>query len=109
MKLLASFALAAGLTLAQETFSASPALDAAVDQAVRDGLIPGAVLVVGRDGKILHRKAYGERALVPAREPMTVDTIFDAASLTKVIACTPALMTLFEEGKLRLADPVTVY
>src|SRR6202035_5421211 len=45
----------------------------------------------------------------PAREPMTVDTIFDAASLTKVIACTPALMKIFEEGKLRLADPVTVY
>ena len=55
---------------------------------MHDGLIPGAVLIVGHNGKILHRKAYGERALVPAREPMTVDTIFDAASLTKVIATT---------------------
>src|SRR5580700_3311934 len=109
MKALLGFLVVATLALAQETFNGSAALDAAVDQAARDGLIPGAVLLVGRDGKILHRKAYGERALVPTREPMTVDTIFDAASLTKVIACTPALMKLFEDGKLRLADPVTAY
>ena len=94
---------------AQETFSASPTLDAVVDAAVRDGLIPGAVLVVGHDGKIVHRKAYGNRALVPSREPMTADTIFDIASLTKVVATTPALMKLFEQGKLRINDPVTAY
>src|SRR5579864_4495228 len=94
---------------AQETFSGSPALDAAIDHAVSDGLIPGAVLIVGHDGKILHRKAYGQRALVPSREPMTVDTIFDAASLTKVIATTSSVMKLFEQGKIRLADPVTTY
>jgi uncharacterized protein YbbC (DUF1343 family) len=94
---------------AQETYSASATLDATVDQAVHDGLIPGAVLVVGQNGKILHRKAYGARQLVPSREPMSVDTIFDAASLTKVIATTPALMKLFEAGKLRIADPVTAY
>lgn len=94
---------------AQDSFAASAQLDAAVDQAIRDGLIPGAVLVVGHQGRIVHRKAYGYRALVPAREPMTVDTIFDVASLTKVIATTPALMKLFEQGKLRLNDPVTAY
>lgn len=94
---------------AQETFSASPTLDAVVDAAVRDGLIPGAVLVVGHDGKIVHRKAYGNRALVPSREAMTADTIFDIASLTKVVATTPALMKLFEQGKLRINDPVTAY
>jgi uncharacterized protein YbbC (DUF1343 family)/CubicO group peptidase (beta-lactamase class C family) len=94
---------------AQETFAGSPALDAVIDKAVHDGLIPGAVLVAGRDGKILHRKAYGQRALVPSRELMTVDTIFDAASLTKVIATTSSVMKLFEEGKLRIADPVTTY
>jgi uncharacterized protein YbbC (DUF1343 family)/CubicO group peptidase (beta-lactamase class C family) len=103
------FISAAALALAQETFSGSATLDVAIEQAVHDHLIPGAVLVVGRDAKILHRKAYGERALVPAREPMTVDTIFDAASLTKVIATTSALMKLFEEGKLRINDPVTAY
>src|SRR5579863_9745637 len=94
---------------AQETFSASAALDAAVDAAVRDGLIPGAVLIVGHDGKIVHRKAYGNRALVPSREAMTLDTIFDMASLTKVTATTPSLMKLFEQGKLRINDPVTAY
>jgi uncharacterized protein YbbC (DUF1343 family)/CubicO group peptidase (beta-lactamase class C family) len=95
--------------LAQESFASSPQLDAVVDQAVRDGMIPGAVVVVGHDGKIVHRKAYGSRALVPAREAMTVDTIFDIASLTKVVATTPALMKLVEQGKLRLNDPVTAY
>ncbi len=97
------------LLMAQETFSGSPALDAQLDQAVRTGLIPGAVLVVGHDGKIVHRKAYGQRALAPAREPMTLDTIFDVASLTKVVATTPSIMKLFEQGKIRLNDPVTVY
>ena len=101
--------LASGPVYAQESFAASAQLDAAVDQAIRDGLIPGAVLAVGHQGRIVHRKAYGARALVPAREPMTVDTIFDVASLTKVIATTPALMKLFEQGKLRLNDPVTAY
>jgi uncharacterized protein YbbC (DUF1343 family) len=95
--------------LAQQTFPGSAALDRRIDEAIRDGLIPGAVLVVGHEGTIVHRKAYGNRALVPAREPMTVDTIFDIASLTKVVATTPAIMKLFEEGKIRLGDPVTAY
>jgi len=94
---------------AQETFSASATLDEVVNTAVRDGLIPGAVMIVGHDGKIVHRKAYGNRALVPAREAMTLDTIFDMASLTKVTATTPSLMKLFEQGKLRINDPVTAY
>ena len=107
MKTLLALALA-GVAAAQ-SFSGSAALDSVIDQAVHDGLIPGAVLIVAHDGKILYRKAYGQRALAPAREPMTVDTIFDAASLTKVIATTPSLMRLFEEGKLRIADLVTNY
>jgi uncharacterized protein YbbC (DUF1343 family)/CubicO group peptidase (beta-lactamase class C family) len=102
-------AACASLALAQETFSGAAAVDAVVDQAVASGLIPGAVLIAGHSGKVIYRKAYGQRALVPQREPMTLDTIFDAASLTKVIATTPALMKLFEEGKLRIADPVTAY
>ncbi|MEQ1886397.1 MAG: exo-beta-N-acetylmuramidase NamZ domain-containing protein [Bryobacteraceae bacterium] len=106
--------LAAALLLcspayAQETFARSPALDETVDAAVKSGLIPGAVLVVGHQGKIVHRKAYGSRALVPAREAMTVDTIFDIASLTKVVATTPSVMLLVEQGKIRLGDLVTAY
>lgn len=99
----------AAILPAQETFSASAALQSIVEAGLRDGLFPGAVLVVGHAGKIVHRQAYGSRALVPASEPMTVDTIFDIASLTKVVATTPALMLLFEQGKLRIDDPVTAY
>ena len=82
---------------------------AQINDAVQTGLIPGAVLLIGHDGKVVYHKAYGERALIPKREPMTEDTIFDAASLTKVIATTPCIMKLFEQGKLRLDDPVTKY
>ncbi|HTD44985.1 MAG TPA: serine hydrolase domain-containing protein, partial [Bryobacteraceae bacterium] len=105
MKLVCAGCCIAVVALAQETFSGSAALDTAVDESVRAGLIPGAVVVVGHQGKIVHRKAYGSRALVPAREPMTLDTVFDIASLTKVVATTPALMKLFEQGKLRINDP----
>jgi uncharacterized protein YbbC (DUF1343 family)/CubicO group peptidase (beta-lactamase class C family) len=107
MKYILSLALAS-LALAGD-FPGGPAIDAAIQQAVSDQLIPGAVVIVGQDGKILYRKAYGFRALVPAREEMTLDTIFDAASLTKVIATTSCVMKLFEEGKIRIADPVTNY
>ena len=101
-------ALAAGAAFAQ-TFSGSALLDQAVQQAIEEGQIPGAVLLVGHQGQIIHRKAYGKRALVPVAEPMTVDTIFDMASLTKVVATTPSLMKLFEEGRFRLNDRITQY
>ncbi len=58
---------------------------------------------------MIYRKAYGNRALEPRREPMTLDTIFDLASLTKVIATTTAVMQLVEQGKVRLNDPVAKY
>jgi uncharacterized protein YbbC (DUF1343 family)/CubicO group peptidase (beta-lactamase class C family) len=93
----------------QETPAMSAALDAAMQTAIRDGMIPGGVLLVGHQGHVVHRKAYGSRAIVPTREPMTLDTIFDIASLTKVVATTPALMKLFEQGKIRMTDPVTAY
>ena len=70
---------------------------------------PGAVVLIGHDGQVVYRKAYGKRALVPAPEAMTVDTIFDLASLTKVIATTPSLMKLFEQGRFRLNDKITDY
>ncbi len=88
---------------------ALPTVDAVIREAISDGSIPGAVLIVGHDGKVIYRKAYGHRALEPRREPMTVDTIFDIASLTKVVATTPAVMQLFEQGKIRLNDPVAKY
>ena len=92
-----------------QTFGGSAALDVATEQAIHDGLIPGAVIIIGHDGKIVHRMAYGARALVPARETATVDTIYDIASLTKVVATTPAIMKLYEQGKIKIDDPVTKY
>lgn len=90
-------------------YDAAPWLDQAINDAVREGLIPGAVLIVGHSGQVIYRKAYGHRSLVPDEEPMTVDTIFDVASLTKVVATMPSIMKLFQEGKIRLDDPVTKY
>ena len=69
---------------------------------------PGGVLWVEHDGVAYH-KAFGSRALVPSREAMTEDTIFDAASLTKVVACTPAVMLLVERGRVKLDAAVTNY
>ena len=86
-----------------------PQVDAIINDAVQTGLIPGAVLVIGHNGQVVYRQAYGSRAILPHREPMTLDTIFDAASLTKVVATTPSVMKLFEQGKIRLDDPVTKY
>ncbi len=83
-------------------------MDAAVLQTVRSNKIPGGVLWLERQGRV-YRKAYGHRALVPAHEPMTEETIFDAASLTKVIATTPAIMLLLERGKVKLDVPVSAY
>jgi uncharacterized protein YbbC (DUF1343 family)/CubicO group peptidase (beta-lactamase class C family) len=84
------------------------AVDSIIDQAIQEG-IPGAVLLVGHNGSVIYRKAYGHRALEPRRESMTLDTIFDLASLTKVIVTTTAVMQLVERGKVRLNDPVAKY
>src|SRR5690242_10994084 len=84
-------------------------VDPIVDEAVRTGLIPGAVVVIGHNDQIIFRKAYGSRALIPLPERMTLDTIFDVASLTKVVATTRSIMKLFEQGKLLIDDPVTKY
>ena len=84
-------------------------MDAVIEQAIHDGQIPGAVLIVGHDGQAIYRKAYGERSLEPRREKVTLNTIFDVASLTKVVATTTAVMQLVEEGKIRLNDPVAKY
>jgi uncharacterized protein YbbC (DUF1343 family)/CubicO group peptidase (beta-lactamase class C family) len=84
-------------------------VDSVIADAIRQKQVPGAVLVVGHDGKVIYRKAYGERSLEPEHEAMTADTVFDMASLTKVMATTIAVMQLFEQGKVRLNDPVAKY
>lgn len=81
-------------------------IDVLVEQDIKDKKLPGAVVLVGHKGKIVFRKAYGNRSLVPTIEKMTVDTIFDVASLTKVVATTTSIMALVEQGKLRLNDTI---
>ncbi len=83
-----------------------PRIDELVREAMTAKLTPGAVVVVGRADQTLYEKAFGFRATVPAQEPMTLDTIFDLASLTKVVGTTTAMMTLIEEGRVRLNDTV---
>jgi len=84
-------------------------LDDIVQEAIRDGQIPGAVVLIGHDGQVIYRKAFGERALEPRHEAMTLDTIFDLASLTKVVATTTAVMQLVEKGQVRVNEPVAKY
>ena len=84
-------------------------LDSIVKEAIRDGQVPGAVVLVWHDGQVVYRKVFGERAIEPHREAMTLDTIFDLASLTKVVATTTAVMQLVERGEVRLNDPVAKY
>jgi CubicO group peptidase (beta-lactamase class C family) len=81
-------------------------IGALIEKDIAEKKLPGAVVVVGHKGKIVYRKAFGNRALVPQPEKMTVDTIFDVASLTKPIATATSIMILVEQGKLRLSDTV---
>ncbi len=89
-----------------------------INDAIAANELPGAVVLIGHGGKVVFRQAYGERKLAgepgldgsPApAEPMTEDTIFDLASLTKPLATAPAVMQLFEQGKVQFDDPVQKY
>jgi CubicO group peptidase (beta-lactamase class C family) len=93
----------------QSSTSDLDVLDPIVQTAIQNHEVPGAVLLVGHDGRVIYRKAFGSRSLEPTRTPMTVDTVFDIASLTKVVATTTAVMQLVEKGKIRLNDPVVKY
>ena len=81
-------------------------IDRAVLSSIKGKRLPGGVLWLEHQEEV-YRKAYGKRVTVPASEAMTVDTIFDAASLTKVVATTPCILKLIEENKLNLEDKVS--
>jgi CubicO group peptidase (beta-lactamase class C family) len=84
-------------------------MDQAIAAAIAKKELPGAVVLVARHGRVAWRKAYGSRALEPQREVMTLDTVFDLASLTKIVATATSVMILVEQGKVRLADPVVQF
>src|SRR5437899_495278 len=81
-------------------------MDSVIGESIEKKELPGAVVLVARHGRIVWRKAYGQRAVEPQREAMTADTIFDLASLTKIIATATSVMILVEQGRVRLGDPV---
>src|SRR6266542_7019215 len=109
--LLACLALAATVAAsAEDRFNSSKLsqMDEAVQRAIAEHRLPGGVLWVECRGSNYH-KAFGSRSVFPSPEAMTEDTIFDVASLTKVLATVPALMVLYERGKVKLEEPVFTY
>jgi uncharacterized protein YbbC (DUF1343 family) len=84
-------------------------LAAEVEAAIGRGEIPGAVVAVMHKGEVVYKQAFGQRSVDPTVEPMTLDTIFDLASISKPVACATSIMILIEEGKLRLDDKVVKF
>jgi uncharacterized protein YbbC (DUF1343 family) len=81
-------------------------MDQVIAASIEKRELPGAVVLVARHGRVAWRKAYGSRTVEPQREAMTTDTIFDLASLTKIVATATSIMILIEQGKVRLSDSV---
>src|SRR5712692_9387227 len=84
-------------------------MDKIIQASIERHELPGAVVLVARHGRVVWRKTYGARAVEPQREPMTADTIFDLASLTKIVATATSIMILVERGEVRLADPAVKF
>ncbi|HEX7486709.1 MAG TPA: exo-beta-N-acetylmuramidase NamZ domain-containing protein [Vicinamibacterales bacterium] len=80
-----------------------------VNEAIAAKRTPGAVVMVGRGDEVAYERAFGNRSIEPDIEAMTLDTIFDLASLTKVVATTTSVMILVEEGRIRLNDRVATH
>ena len=102
-------ALAVAAEPAEESGARFAAVDAIFTQAVEQRQIPGAVVLVGHDGEVVYRKAFGFRSLEPQAERMTLDTIFDMASLTKCMVTATSIMRMVQYGQVRLNDPVARY
>jgi uncharacterized protein YbbC (DUF1343 family) len=110
--------VALAIPLAAQTRSTRPAsfdaarlaqVDTVINDAIKEQKLPGAVLLVGHGNRTVYLKAYGRRAVTPAAEPMTTNTIFDVASLTKPVATTTSVMILIEQGRIRLNDRVAAF
>jgi CubicO group peptidase (beta-lactamase class C family) len=82
-------------------------VESAFQEAVAQGVFPGAVVLVSKDGEIVFEQAFGSRSLIPEKTPLKPNTIFDLASLTKPLATTVAIMILVREKKIRLDDQIT--
>jgi len=101
---------------APEKSVVNPRLDRLVEEGLKENSYSGAVLLVTRDGKTVHRKAYGfareydyNAARLESPELMTMEHLFDVASMTKVFSTTFGIMLLVDKGSIRLEDPVCAY
>lgn len=104
--LLVLLSAVAGQAAAQGRFSA---IEELVNHAIAEHQLPGAVVIVGHDGHVVYRRAFGMRSLEPTQETMTLGTVFDMASLTKPLMTATAVMQLYQQGKLSVDDPVAKY
>lgn len=82
-------------------------VESAFQDAVAQGVFPGAVVLVSKDGETVFESAFGSRSLIPEKTPLKPNTIFDLASLTKPLATSIAIMLLVREKKIRLDDQIT--
>ena len=83
-------------------------IDSAIEEAIAAKKLPGGVLRIEHEGAV-YQRAYGDRALVPKVERMTANTIFDVASITKVVATAPSIWLLIQRGKIALDAPAATY
>lgn len=84
-------------------------VDDVINESIGNKEIPGAVLAVVRDCKIVYLKAYGNKSVYPETEKMTENTVFDLASCSKPVGTATSMMQLLEQGKYRLTDKVSMY
>lgn len=84
-------------------------VDNIIEKAIRDTVFPGAVLLIAQNGKVLHKKAFGHFTYEQNSPPMQVNTLFDLASVTKVIATATATMICYDRGLFKLDDKVAKY
>ena len=84
-------------------------IDSAVNATIAVGDIPGAVVGIVRNGHLVYEKAFGYKSVYPEKVPMTVETMFDLASVSKCVGTTLSFMQLIEQGKVRLVDNVSYY
>jgi len=85
------------------------AIDTIMEEGIHQQVYPGAVVIVGQPGHVLHARAYGRQTYAPDAPQMRMDTIFDLASVSKVVGTTSATLLLVQDGRLSLDDPVSRY
>lgn len=95
--------------VAAKSYGGFKEVDTLINNAIASSVFPGAVVAIVHDDSIIYKKAYGYRQVKPKRERMTVETMFDVASMSKCVSTATAIMQLAENHKLQIDDPVKKY